>query len=249
MVQLRCADVPMYKPFVATNVQSSFHAFAEPPYVKSKPHSVKHNPQLNSSQYRHEINNIFPQVVPILGPMASEQICILSHVHTRCSNGRFLPFLVEMVTDTDRLPSTLVTMSLINDSGIVMLVREVQPSKARSPMKFTDSPRVMLAREAQPSKALSSILVTDSPNVMLAREVQPAKALFPMLVTDSPKVMLAREAQFLKARPLMKVTDSPKMMLAKEAQPSKARSSIVFTDSPKVMLAREAQPSKALPPM
>ena len=37
-----------------------------------------------------------------------------------------------------------------NVSGIVMLAREVQPSKAYLPMRVTDSPKVILAREVQP---------------------------------------------------------------------------------------------------
>ena len=39
------------------------------------------------------------------------------------------------------------------DSGIVMLARELQPSKAQFPMWLTESPKVILAKEVQPAKA------------------------------------------------------------------------------------------------
>ena len=74
----------------------------------------------------HGHADYFSQVVPIIGQVASEQICTLTH----SSRSRFLPCLAGMVMIvTETLPSTLFKVCL-NDSGIVMLAREVQPSKA-----------------------------------------------------------------------------------------------------------------------
>ena len=123
------------------------------------------------------------------------QICTLTHA----SHSRFVPCLAGMVMIAmERLPNALVKMCL-NASGIVVLLRAVQPRKASAPIWVTDSPKVMLAREVQPRKAPCPIWVTDSPKVTLAREVQFEKAPSPMWVTDSPKVMLARELQPRKA--------------------------------------------------
>ena len=58
----------------------------------------------------------------------------------------------------------------------VMLVRPLQPEKARAPMLVTLSGIVMLASPVQPSKAESPMLVTLSGIVTLVRLVQPLKA-------------------------------------------------------------------------
>ncbi len=130
------------------------------------------------------------------------------HSLTHSSRSRFLPCLAGMVMiATETLLNTLFKVCL-NDSGIVMFAREVQPWKAASPMWVTDSGKVMLASERQFWKAPSPMWVTDSPKVMLGREVHPEKACSSMWVTDSPKVMLSREVHPWKAFLPMWVTDS-----------------------------------------
>ena len=71
------------------------------------------------------------------------------------------------------------------DSGIIMLLSEVQPSKAPSPIHSTDSGIIMLLSDEQPSKAPSPIFFTDSGIIMLLSDEQPSKALSPIFVTDS----------------------------------------------------------------
>ena len=58
-------------------------------------------------------------------------------------------------------------------------------SKASDPILVTESGIVMLVRLLQPLKALLPILVTESGIVMLVRLLQPSKAPYPILVTES----------------------------------------------------------------
>ena len=87
----------------------------------------------------------------------------------------------------------------IEDSGIVMLAKDLQSANARSPMAVTDSGIVMLAKDLQPAKAPVPMAVTDLGIVMLAKDLQPAKAPVPMAVTDLGIVMLAKDSHPAKA--------------------------------------------------
>ena len=75
---------------------------------------------------------------------------------------------------------------LVTPSGIVTLVREVQPSNALSPMLVTPSGIVTLVREVQSENVLQPIHVTPSGIVTLVREVQPKNARSPIYVTGYP---------------------------------------------------------------
>jgi len=96
-----------------------FKALSIPLLAQTSTMNATHH---SSQGHRHD--NFFPQIVPIIGALASEeQICALTHT----SRGRSLPCLAGMVmTATERLPNALFKMRL-NASGIVMLSREVQP--------------------------------------------------------------------------------------------------------------------------
>ena len=115
---------------------------------------------------------------------------------------------------------------LVTLSGIVMLIRLVQPSKAQFPMLVTLSGIVMLVRLVQPEKTETPILTTPSGMVTSppiepkaiatilpesiknnpselaylplndTREVHPANTPSPMLVTLLGIVMLVRLVQF-----------------------------------------------------
>ena len=119
----------------------------------------------------------------------------------------------------DGWPSTL------KDSGIVMLAKDLQPSKAPSPMAVTDSLQsdacqrtatfkgsrpnsrhwgmVTLAEDFQSAKAKSRMAFTDwgiatfteLRLVVLLKDLQAQKAHIPMSVTDSGIVMLSKEMQ------------------------------------------------------
>ena len=55
-------------------------------------------------------------------------------------------------------------------------------------MAVTESGMVMLVNELHPSKAPSAMVVTESGMVVLVNELQPTKASFPMVVTESGMV-------------------------------------------------------------
>ena len=78
---------------------------------------------------------------------------------------------------------------LVTPSGIVMLVRLMQPEKAQAPMLVTPSGMVILVRLLQLVKAASGMLVTLSGIVMLFRLLQKRKAAHPMLVTGLPSIV------------------------------------------------------------
>ena len=88
---------------------------------------------------------------------------------------------------------------LVTLSGMVMLVKPVQPEKAQSPMLVTLLPIVTLVNLVQPEKALSPMLVTLTGIVTLVNPVQPEKVSLPMLVTLSEMVMLVNPVQPEKA--------------------------------------------------
>ena len=63
-----------------------------------------------------------------------------------------------------------------------MLVKELQPENALSPILVTLFEIVMFVKELQPSNALSPILVTLSGITILSNELQPENAELPILV-------------------------------------------------------------------
>ena len=130
-------------------------------------------------------------------------------------------------------------------AGIVLLSKELQPSKARLPMAITDTGRLMLAKEVHSWKAQCRMVVTDSGSVTLAKELQPSNAPSVMSVTDSGRVMFTKELHHRNAPQPMAATDSGRVMFLKELQPSNARPSMAVTDSGRVMLAKELHPRKA----
>ena len=69
------------------------------------------------------------------------------------------------------------------ESGILMLVKEVQPSKALLPISVTESGILMVAKELQPSKAELRILVTESGMATFTIFVQSLKAALETFVT------------------------------------------------------------------
>ena len=76
----------------------------------------------------------------------------------------------------------------VTESGIVMVVREEHPSKARSPIDVTDLGMVIEVREEQSEKAREPIIVTESGMVMDLREEQLVKVLLGIDVTPFAKV-------------------------------------------------------------
>ena len=68
----------------------------------------------------------------------------------------------------------------LTDAGIVMVDKDLQPSKALTPMSVTDSGIVMLARELHRAKAPTAMVVKDSGRLMPTKELQPSKARPPM---------------------------------------------------------------------
>ena len=72
---------------------------------------------------------------------------------------------------------------LVTLTGIVTLVKPLQPSKAPPPMLVTLFGIVILVKPLQPSKAKEPMLVTLLPIVTLDKPRQPLKAQYPMLVT------------------------------------------------------------------
>ena len=105
---------------------------------------------------------------------------------------------------------------LVTLSGIVMLVRLVQPKKAAFPMLVTPFPIVMLVRLVQSRKASFPMLVTLSGIVTLVRLLQSWKATSPMLVTNLPSMdagMISAPDAFLSQRAI--VTASPSVTYVK----------------------------------
>ena len=92
------------------------------------------------------------------------------------------------------LPSHVPFPILVNPSGIVIVVRPVQPEKALFPMLVTPSGSVMDVKPVQSLKTLSPILVNPSGSVMEVRPVQPQKASLSMLVTSSGIIVVLHPA-------------------------------------------------------
>ena len=137
----------------------------------------------------------------------------------------------------------------VTESGIVivMLSKAVQRAKAVLPKVFQkfQSGMVMLFKELQPSKAWLPISVTESGIVMLFKELQPQKAQRPISVTESGMVMLSKDLQLSKAPSPIFVTESGMVMLSKDFQWSKPRNSgnppctISVTESAMVILLKK----------
>ena len=103
--------------------------------VKQKTQTICGTPQMCEVTPR-ACRLVFPQVVPICTNQRPSGIRtdLYTHSLTHSSRSRFLPCLAGMVIIvTERLRNTLFKVCL-NDSGIVMLAREVQPAKAPPPM-------------------------------------------------------------------------------------------------------------------
>ena len=138
---------------------------------------------------------------------------------------------------------------LVTLSGILILVRLLQPWKACPSMLVTPSPIVMLVRLLQNMKVSRSMLVTLSGIVILFRPTQPEKALSPMLVTLSGIVMPVRRLHAWKADPPILMTLFGRVMLLSLLQPLKARKPILVTPSGIVMLVKLWHLKKASPSM
>ena len=95
-----------------------------------------------------------------------------------------------------RWPEECKTLRLFTcnlSARIVLLSKELQPSKARLPMAIPDTGRLMLSKEVHWWKAQYRMAVNDSGRVTLAKELQSSNALSPMSVTDSGRVMFVKE--------------------------------------------------------
>lgn len=108
-----------------------------------------------------------------------------------------------------------------------MDVREVQSSKALSPIVVTELGIVREAREEQYWKAFSPMDVTEVPIVTEVREVQSSKAIYSMVVTELGMVIEVREEHNWKACLPMDVTELGMVMEVREEQSKKAAFPIV----------------------
>ena len=97
-------------------------------------------------------------------------------------------------------------------------------------MFFTDSGIVMLLRLVQPQKAPSSILVTELDNVNLLNPVQERNADFPMSFTESGIVTVVMLVHPEKAESPINLTESENVILFRAVQPLNAESPIAVTE-------------------
>ena len=75
------------------------------------------------------------------------------------------------------------------------LVRELQPSKARYPIRVTELGMLKLLSAVHLWKASSEMLVTESGMVTLSKEIQPRNAPHPMKATDLGSARLIKDVQ------------------------------------------------------
>ena len=140
---------------------------------------------------------------------------------------------------------------LVTDSGIVTLVRLLQPENASLPMLVTLSPKIYVVT-CEPKMWLifelyvyvfetTSLLLM----VTLVRPVQSANAEPPMLVTELPMVTLVKPVQYSNAPLPMLVTDSGIVTLVRPVQPLNVSASMLVMVSGMVILVKPLQPANA----
>ena len=146
------------------------------------------------------------------------------------------PFGIVMLVK-DLQPEKASSPILLTLSGIVTLVKEEQPAKTTSPMLLTPSGIVILVKEEQPTKAPALILVTLSGIVIFVNPPGTATSVFPFFVNKSPKVDLKEG--------LLKSTEKEVRL----EQPAKAPSPMLLTLFGIVMHVKDSQPLKATLPI
>ena len=110
-----------------------------------------------------------------------------------------------------------------------MFTRDLQPSKAYSPIVVTLFGIFMLVRESQNAKAESPIVVTLFGMFMFTMDSQPKKACSPIVGTLFGIFMLVRDSHPTKAESPIVVTLFGMFMLVRDLQPQKATFPITFT--------------------
>ena len=105
---------------VASVIETLHIGVKQPPPIWGTPQMCEVTPRACRTFFRE----------PIIGQVVSEQICTLTH----SSRIRFLPCLAGMVIIVTETLLNILFKVCPNDSGIVMLAREVQPAKAPPPI-------------------------------------------------------------------------------------------------------------------